>query len=76
MADKTNISDELLAAYAEGNVSQDERIAVRQYLIDNPDELKSVIMMMDEDYDLALDDKPHKTSCQNVLDMQIGRAHV
>lgn len=72
MADKTNISDELLAAYAEGNVSQDERIAVRQYLIDNLDELKSLIMMMDEDYDLALDDEPHKTSCPNVLDMRLN----
>lgn len=56
-----NISDELLAAYAEGNVSQDTRIAVRQYLVDNPDELESVMMMMDEDYDLALDE-PDKSS--------------
>lgn len=63
MADKTNISDELLAAYAEGNVSQEERIAVRRYLMAHPDELDSVVMMMDEDYDLNLDDKAQETSC-------------
>ncbi len=51
-----NISNELLAAYAEGNVSNDERNAVRQYLAENPQELKSVMMMMDEDYDLELDE--------------------
>lgn len=51
-----NISNELLAAYAEGNVSNDERNAVRQYLAENPQELESVMMMMDEDYDLELDD--------------------
>lgn len=50
-----NISNELLAAYAEGNVSNDERNAVRQYLAENPQELESVMMMMDEDYDLELD---------------------
>lgn len=49
-----NISNELLAAYAEGNVSNDERNAVRQYLAENPQELESVMMMMDEDYDLEL----------------------
>lgn len=62
MADKINISDEMLAAYAEGNVSHNERIAVRQYLMDNPNELESVMMMMDEDYDLVLDDGLHTTS--------------
>lgn len=57
MAEEINISDELLAAYAEGNVSNDERMAVRQYLMDNPSELESVMMMMDEDYDIVLDDE-------------------
>ena len=57
MAEEINISDELLAAYAEGNVSNDERMAVRQYLMDNPDELESVMMMMDDDYDIVLDDE-------------------
>lgn len=46
------ISNELLAAYAEGNVSNEERKQVRQYLSENPAELESVMMMMDEDYEL------------------------
>jgi len=49
------ITNELLAAYAEGNVSESERKAVRQYLTDNPEELESVMMMMDKDYDIQLD---------------------
>lgn len=51
------ITNELLAAYAEGNVSDSERNVVRQYLADNPDQLETVMMMMDEDYDLDLDDE-------------------
>lgn len=50
------INNELLAAYAEGNVSQDERQTVRQYLMENPQELESVAMMMDEDYELEVED--------------------
>lgn len=49
------ITDEMLAAYAEGKTSGSERDAIRQYLVDNPSELQSVMMMMDEDYDLDLD---------------------
>ena len=51
------ITNELLAAYAEGNVSEPERNAVRQYLTDNPEQLETVMMMMDEDYDIALEDE-------------------
>lgn len=47
-----NISNELLAAYAEGKVSDAERKAVRQYLMENPEELESVMVMMDKDYEL------------------------
>lgn len=50
------ISNELLAAYAAGNVTHDERNAVRQYLAEHPQELESVMMMMDDDYELELDD--------------------
>lgn len=50
------ITNELLAAYAEGNVSQEERQAVRHYLTENPCEWDSMLMMMDEDYDLTLDE--------------------
>ena len=69
MADKINISDEMLAAYADGNVSHAERNAVRRYLMENPNELESVMMMMDEDYDLAFDNGLYKTSCSNNFDM-------
>lgn len=51
------ITNELLAAYAEGNVSDSERNAVRQYLAENPDQLETVMIMMDEDYDLDLEDE-------------------
>lgn len=57
MAEDVNINDGLLAAYAEGNVSHEQRVAVRKHLMDNPDELESVMMMMDEDYDVVLDDE-------------------
>lgn len=71
MADKTIIPNEMLAAYAEGNVGRDDRIAVRQYLMDNPDELESVIMMMDEDHDLGLDDELYKPSCADHFDIHL-----
>lgn len=41
------IDNELLAAYAEGNVSQQEREAVRQYLADNPDMTEAVLFAME-----------------------------
>lgn len=47
------ITNELLAAYAEGNVSDSERNAVREYLVKNPEELESVMMMMDKDFELT-----------------------
>ena len=50
------ITSEMLAAYAEGKVSGAERDAIRKYLAENPSELKSVVMMMDEDYDLDVDE--------------------
>lgn len=51
------ITNELLAAYAEGNVTESERNTVRQYLVDNPDQLETIMMMMDEDYDLNLENE-------------------
>lgn len=50
------ITDELLAAYAEGNVTEPERNAVRQYLTENPEQLETVMMLMDKDSELCLDD--------------------
>lgn len=56
MDTKMNISSEMLAAYAEGKVFGAERDAIRKYLADNPSELQTVAIMMDEDYDLDVDD--------------------
>lgn len=50
------ITDSLLAAYVEGNVTQTERDAVRRYLTDHPEELETLTIMMDEDYELDADD--------------------
>ena len=67
------ISNELLAAYAEGNVSIEERNQVRQYLSENPSELESVMMMMDEDYELD----PYTEDDCNLQNLNIGSmAHV
>lgn len=46
---------ELLAAYAEGNVSEQERQEVRRFLTDHPELLESVMIMMDKDYDIQLE---------------------
>ncbi len=62
------ISNELLAAYAEGNVSIEERNHVRQYLSENPAELESVMMMMDEDYELD----PYADEDNSSLHINIG----
>lgn len=48
------ITNELLAAYAEGNVTPEERKAVREYLTEHPSQLESVMMMMDEDYGMEV----------------------
>ena len=65
------ITSELLAAYAEGNVSESERNAVRQYLADHPDQLESVAIMMDEDFDIQLEesDKASSQSFDEELDV-------
>ena len=42
------IDNELLAAYAEGNVTQEEREAVRQYLVENPEMMEAVLFAMDD----------------------------
>lgn len=67
-----NITNELLAAYAEGNVSNEERLAVRQYLTENPQEWDSMIMMMDEDYDITLDDEDISLLNTVKLDNNLG----
>lgn len=47
-----DISDNLLAAYVEGQITDAERNTVRRYLTEHPDELKCVALMMDTDDDL------------------------
>lgn len=49
------ITSELLAAYAVGNVSPAERLAVRQYLKEHPDRLQAVLIGMDDDYEIRPD---------------------
>ena len=46
------ITNELLAAYAEGNVTPEERKQVRAYLTEHPSQLESVMLMMDSDDDV------------------------
>lgn len=46
------VTNEILAAYAEGNVSAEEQEMVRQYLMQHTSELEKVIAIMDEDYEL------------------------
>lgn len=41
-----------MAAYAAGNVSPAERLAVRQYLKEHPDRLQAVLIGMDDDYEI------------------------
>lgn len=62
------ITSELLAAYVEGNVSESERNAVRQYLTEYPDQLESVMIMMDEDFNIQLEDK--KVVAQHLFSMK------
>ena len=42
------ITDELLASYAKGAVSDEERIAVRHYLAEHPSVMQEVLDMMDD----------------------------
>lgn len=53
---KMEVTNEILAAYAEGKVSIEERNQVREYLTKHPSKLESVVAMMDEDYELELCD--------------------
>ena len=67
-----NITNELLAAYAEGNVSNEERLAVRHYLTENPQEWDSMLMMMDEDYDITRDDEDIASLNTEMLDNNLS----
>lgn len=65
------INNELLAAYAEGNVSQEEREAVRQYLAENPDMMESVLFAMEYDANIgsmAREDDKYLDNLEAMLD--------
>ena len=47
---------ELCAAYAEGNVSPEEREAARHYLAENPDMMESVLFAMGACEESVVDD--------------------
>lgn len=66
------ITNELLSAYAEGNVSGEERLAVRRYFAENPQEWDSILMMMDEDYDIFLDEEVSLPSTRPDINCQLG----
>ena len=44
------ITNKLLAAYAEGKVTNTERLAVRRYLMQNLEKIQSVVQMMNKDF--------------------------
>lgn len=50
-----NITSELLAAYAQDNVSQEERELVRKYLAENPEQMEMIMMLADDGYDIDED---------------------
>ena len=43
------ITDELIACYVEGTVTEEERDAVRAYLCEHPCELERILNLMDND---------------------------
>lgn len=57
-----DITNDIVVAYARGNVSDSEREAVRQYLRNHPDQLEVVMTMIDEDYDIQLEDNTENHS--------------
>lgn len=46
------ITNDILAAYVEGHVSDDERNAVREYIVENPSAMEDVLIMLDDDFEL------------------------
>ena len=62
MNGKNKITSQLLAAYAEGKVTPDERTSIRAYLAQHPELLEGVLYMIDDfDYDVALDSENDST---------------
>ena len=57
------INDEILAAYTEGKLSPKERKSVFEHLVEHPLEMEAMMVMMDEDYDLSLDEELFDDKC-------------
>lgn len=68
------ITSELLAAYVEGNVSPEEREAVRQYLTENPDMMDSVLFAMEDDEESKADGI-YLNNLNDMLD-EIDKEHI
>lgn len=62
----------MLAAFAKGNATNEEKSMVRQYLMNHPEEMESVLIMMDENIDLepdgSIDEEPPYTNMMENLD--------
>lgn len=50
-----DITTNMLAAFAKGNATSEEKCMIRQYLMNHPDEMESVLLFMDDDIDLEPD---------------------
>ena len=63
------VTDELIAAYIEGNVSVEERDAVRHYLIAHPIESDLVLTLLDDDssYEEEAENIDLKTTIESPL---------
>lgn len=51
------VTSELLAAYVENRVTEEERIEIRKYLTEHPEEIESLLLMIDEDSEIMMDDE-------------------
>lgn len=63
------ITDEILAAYVDGNLSPDQVEEVRQYLSIHPEEMERMVRFMDKDTIIL-----RKSNHPTVEQVRIGRA--
>lgn len=56
MSSEMEITDELIAAYADGMATPEEKVAVRKYLVEHPEERERMVMLMD-DFPTDLEDR-------------------
>ena len=63
------ITDELIAAYADGMATPEEKEAVRKYLVEHPEERERVVMLMD-DFPTNMEDRDGDKE-ERVFDTQV-----